>query len=92
MIALLLAAQLSAQALPAPPATQLFDAPSQVRPSEIIRALPKKGVCGGPNAGRLEVSLAQPAALYRKGDRPAHGLKDWAAYPDGQLCLVEAAR
>ncbi|HEX3366138.1 hypothetical protein [Phenylobacterium sp.] len=92
MIALLLAAQLSAQALPAAPAVQLFDAASQTRSSEIIRALPKKGVCGGPNAGRLEVSLAEPAALYRKGDRPAHGLKNWIDYPNGQLCLVEAAR
>ena len=90
MIALLLAVQLSAQALPAAPPAQLFAPPSPIHPSEIIRALPKKAPCGGPNAGRLEASFAQPAALYRKGDRPAHGLKNWIDYPDGQLCLVSA--
>ncbi|HZZ31306.1 MAG TPA: hypothetical protein VFE10_04860 [Phenylobacterium sp.] len=90
MIALLLAAQLSAQ-LPTNPHVQLFDAPPPVRSSELIRTLPSKSACAGA-PGRLEASLAQPAALYRKGDRPAHGLKDWVDYPNGQLCLVEAAK
>ena len=90
MIALLLAAQLSAQ-LPTNPHVQLFDATPPTRSSELIRTLPAKGVCAGA-PGRMEVSLAQPAALYRKGDRPARVFGYWAAYPDGQLCLVEAAK
>jgi hypothetical protein len=90
MIALLLAAQLSAQP-PGNPHVQLFGAPPPVRSSELIRTLPAKGACAGA-PGRMEVSAAQPAALYRKGDRPPHGLKDWVDYPNGQLCLVEAAR
>ncbi len=90
MIALPFAAQLSAQS-PGNPHVQLFDAPPPARASELIRALPAKGACPGA-PGRMEVSAAQPAALYRKGDRPAHGLKDWVDYPNGQLCLVEAGR
>ncbi len=89
MIALLLAAQLSAQA-PINPHVQLFDAPLLKR-SEVIGTLPNKAVCGAA-PGRTEVSVAQPAALYRKGDRPAKGLRRWVDYPDGQLCQVEAAR
>lgn len=89
MIALLLAAQLSA-ALPINPHVQLFDAPPP-RSSELIRTLPAKGACVGA-PGRMEVSLARPAALYRQGDRPAKVFNYWAAYPDGQVCLVEAVR
>jgi len=89
IIALALAAQLSAQA-PVPPEARLFQAPAQ-RSSELIRTLPNKSVCAG-NPGRLEVSAAQPAALYRKGDRPAKGLRDWIDYPQGALCLVETGQ
>ena len=89
MIALFLAAQLSAQPLIGQN-SQLFRAP-QPRSSEIIQALPRKSVCAA-DPGRLEVSLAQPAALYRKGDRPATGRKNWIDYPDGALCLVGGGR
>lgn len=90
MIALLLAAQLSAQAPPTPQ-VQLFKAPIQARTAGVVAALPSKA-CGAP-LGRMEVSLlTQPAALYRQGDRPATGLKKWADYPDGQLCLVDDVR
>jgi len=41
---------------------------------------------------RMEVSLAEPTALYRKGDRPAKGLREWASYPTPQLCLIGGAR
>ncbi|THD57759.1 hypothetical protein [Phenylobacterium sp.] len=91
MIALLLAAQLSAQAPLADPHAQLFDPPSQTRAGDIIRTLPAKSACAGA-AGRMEVSLAQPAALYRHGDRPAKVFGYWAAYPDGHLCLTETGR
>jgi hypothetical protein len=93
MIAMLLAAQIASAALPQglpletiPPPTG-YIAPA--RPGEIIRTLPSKG-CGA-NVGRMEVSLAQPIALYRKGDRPAKGLRNWIDYPNGQLCLVGTA-
>jgi hypothetical protein len=94
MIAMLLAAQIAAAAVPhgmgieAAPPPRGFVTP--MRPDEIIRTLPGKG-CGA-SLGQTEVSFAQPAALYRKGDRPAKGLRDWIDYPNGQLCLVEAAR
>jgi hypothetical protein len=91
MIALLLAAQLSGQAPLADPNVQLFGTPPQGRANEIVRTLPAKGACAA-NPGRMEASLAQPAALYRRGDRPPKVLGYWAAYPDGQLCPVEAPR
>jgi hypothetical protein len=91
MIALLLAAQIAGQASLANPNVQLFGAPPQARADEIIRTLRAKGGCAA-NPGRMEVSLAQPAALYRKGDRPPKMLGYWAAYPDGQLCPAEATR
>jgi hypothetical protein len=89
MLALLLAAQLSAQ-MPPSPQLQLFRSPLQSRAAGVIGALPSKACDATP--GRMEVSLAQPAALYRQGDRPAKGLKKWADYPDGRLCAVEDAR
>jgi hypothetical protein len=86
MIALLLAAQLAA----APPQIQ---AQRPVRSDELIRTLPGKTACVGSPPGHMEVSLpVKPAALYRHGDRPAKGLKNWADYPDGSVCLVEAAK
>jgi len=90
MIALLLAAQLSG-VTPANPNFQVFGAPPQDRSGELIKALPHRVACKG-DLGRTEVSLATPTALYRKGDRPAKGLKNWADYPDGALCAVEAAK
>jgi len=90
MLALVLAAQLSVQMPPTPP-VQLFKAPVQTNAAGVISNLPSKA-CGAP-LGRMEVSLpTQPTALYRQGDRPAKGLKKWADYPDGQVCLVEDAR
>jgi len=93
MIALLLAAQLSATALPKGlvetiPPPRAFTPPG--RPAEFVRPFPRKA-CGA-ELGKLEVSTALPTALYRKGDRPAKGLREWTDYPDGGLCLVEAAR
>jgi hypothetical protein len=90
MIALLLAAQLSAQLSTSH--LELFRsvAPHE-RGSEIVSALPPPKPCGA-SVGRMEVSLAQPAALYRKGDRPAKGMKNWVDYPNGQLCLAESPR
>ena len=94
MIAMLLAAQITAAALPQGvpletiPPPRGFIAPA--RAGDIIRTLSAKA-CGA-DLGRMEVSMAQPTALYRKGDRPAKGLRNWVDYPNGQLCLVEAAR
>lgn len=88
MIALLLAVQLSAQPLVTPRVEA--PAPSGRLPG-FIRTPPSKGLCAG-NPGHLEVSLAEPAALYRRGDRPPKGLRDWVSYPNPRLCLVEASR
>jgi hypothetical protein len=90
MIALLLVVQLSG-VVPANPGVQAVSAPP-ARGSEIIKTLPRKAACKSDPA-RMEVSLAvQPAALYRKGDRPAKGLKNWADYPDATICDVEDAK
>jgi hypothetical protein len=94
MIAMLLAAQITAAAVPhglgieTVPPPRGFITPR--RTDEIVRTLPNKGCAA--IVGQMEVSLAQPTALYRQGDRPAKGLKNWVDYPDGQLCLVEATR
>jgi hypothetical protein len=93
MIALILAAQLSLQPLAQPPVLAP-PPPLGRRSGDLIRTLPNKDLCNA-NPGHLEVSLAQPAqpaALYRRGDRPPNGLRDWVAYPNGQLCLVETPR
>jgi hypothetical protein len=84
MIALLLAAQLSAQTPASPQGHNLLTPRSGV-----ISNLPRKA-CGDPS--RIEALVTQPAALYRKGDRPPRPLLNWADYPDGQVCPVEAAR
>jgi hypothetical protein len=95
MIAMLLAAQITAAALPQGlaletiPLAREYIAPGRAR--DVIRTLPAAKACGA-NLGRVEVSMGQPAALYRKGDRPAKGLRNWVDYPQGQLCLVEAVR
>ena len=93
MIALLLAAQITAAALPQGVPLETIPPPkgyiTPVHPEGFVRSLPDKG-CGAV-IGRMEVSLAQPTALYRKGDRPAKGLRKWADYPQGQFCLVAAA-
>lgn len=95
MIALLLAAQIGAAALPQGLPLETVPPPrgyiTPGRATDIIRTLPATKACGA-DLGRMEVSLAQPTALYRKGDRPAKGLRDWVDYPQGQLCLVEAGR
>jgi hypothetical protein len=88
MIALLLVTQLLG-VVPASPNLQSFVAPP--RSSEIIKLLPHKAACKN-DLGRLEVSLAMPTALYRQGDRPPKGLKNWADYPDGSLCAVGEAK
>ena len=86
MIALLLTAQLMGVA-PANPNIQNFISPAPPRSSEIIKSLPRKVACKGDPA-RMEASLAIPTALYRQGDRPAKGLKNWADYPDAAICEV----
>ena len=98
MIAMLLAAQLSAEIMRGVPADTV--APPRGNAVQTSRPLP--GFPGGlarivpsgncPGAGRMEASLPEPTALYRKGDRPAKGLKYWADYPDPKACLVGGDR
>jgi len=87
MIALLLIAQLGAADIvrAAPPGN--FITPR----TEIVQALPKPGACMGA-VGRLEASLAEPTALYRKGDRPAKGLRKWTDYPQPAFCQIGSGR
>jgi hypothetical protein len=95
MIAILLAAQLSA-ALPqgapldqVPPLNSATVRGALGVGSEIIRTLPAPATC--PGAGRMEASLARPMALYRQGDRPPRIYLKWVDYPDGRLCQAGAA-
>lgn len=88
MIAMLLIAQLSAA--PITPAVQQITPPRTELAASLL-ARPKAHPCIA-NLGRMEISLAEPTALYRKGDRPAKGLKEWASYPEPQLCLIGGAR
>ena len=90
MIALVLASQLLGAA-PANPHMQTFAAPAPLPASELIKTLPRTAVCKN-ELSRMEVSFAQPAALYRHGDRPAKGLKNWVDYPDATMCLVGDAK
>jgi hypothetical protein len=90
MIALLLAAQLVGVAAANPQVQNFAQAPAE-RSGELIRVLPRKAVCKGDPA-QMEVSLAIPTALYRQGDRPPKGLKNWADYPEGVLCAVGEAK
>jgi hypothetical protein len=89
MIAMLLAAQIAAAAAPQPTGPWILPPPkgfiTPLRADDFVR--PPGKVCSG-NIGRMEVSMLQPTALYRKGDRPAKGLKNWVDFPNGQLCLV----
>jgi hypothetical protein len=93
MIALFLAAQLGAATLPsALPLDQAALPRTVVVPrGMIVQPRPAAVACVG-SVGRVEASLAEPAALYRKGDRPAKGLKRWADYPEGAMCLIGASR
>ncbi len=90
MIALLLASQIVG-VVQSNPNLQSFAAPAPPRSSEIIRQLPHRAACKN-DLGRLEVSFGQPIALYRQGDRPAKGLKNWADYPDAAICSVDDAK
>jgi hypothetical protein len=87
MIAMLLAAQLSAEIVRGMPADVIV--PPR---AGLIRIVPGPQPKACANAGRFEASLAEPTALYRKGDRPAVGLRKWADYPEGQRCLIGGAR
>jgi len=89
MIALLLAAQLSAAAPQAQPPAVVPPAKGDFVQLQLQRR--KATNCIG-NIGQMEVSYVQPAAPYRHGDRPARGLRKWADYPEPMLCAVEASR
>lgn len=88
MIALLLAAQLSATAAPASPAVDLPPPAT----GELLQLRPKPKLNCLGNIGRMEVRFIEPAALYRKSDRPAQGLRRWADYPQPMLCAIDTAR
>jgi hypothetical protein len=96
MIAMLLAAQLSAEIVRGMPVDVVPPRdPALVRMAAapgigFVRRLPVAKSC--PGAGRMEASLAEPTALYRHGDRPAVALRKWVDYPDGQFCQVEAVK
>lgn len=97
MIAMLLAAQLSAEivrglpldVVPPPNAALVRMAAAPPLPG-FFRRLPMAKSC--PGAGRLEASFAEPAALYRHGDRPAVTLRRWVDFPDARYCQVEAMK
>lgn len=90
MIAMLLAAQISAATLPqATPLDTVLPPRGYIAPAgALVRNLPAKAC---PGSGRLETSFGSPTALYRRGDRPAKPLLRWVDYPDARHCLAEAA-
>lgn len=87
MIALLLAAQLSAAAPQAQP-------PAVVPPAkgDFVELQRRKATNCIGNIGQMEVSYLKPAALYRHGDRPPQGLRRWADYAEPMLCIVSTGR
>ncbi|HEY2752550.1 hypothetical protein [Phenylobacterium sp.] len=90
MIAMLLAAQLAtgiAHGLPMEASSSPNIAMIAPHKGDLLQPRSRPSNCFG-GAGRMEVSFAEPAALYRKGDRPAHGLRNWVDFPEGSLCLV----
>ena len=95
MIAMLLAAQLSAEIVRGMPADAVAPpnaAAVRAQPFHrggLITALPAPANCLG--AGRMEASFADPAALYRNGDRPPKMYLRWESYPDGRLCRLGGA-
>jgi hypothetical protein len=89
MIALLLAAQLSAMQAPDQTASPTITvAGSLMTRGDIIRQLRPSTPCGP--AGRMEANYREPTALYRQGDRAAKLYLGWRDYPDPRGCLVEA--
>lgn len=93
MIALFLAAQLGAATLPSllPSEPPMLPRSVAAQRGTTLQARPVAAGCVG-SPGRFEASLAEPAALYRKGDRPAKGLKRWVDYPEAAVCLIGAGR
>jgi hypothetical protein len=88
MIAVLLAAQLSAAALGAPAADLLpglAQAPL-IRPN---RSGPPKA-CSGST--RLQTSAAQPMLLFREQDRAAARPRKLAELPPAEICLAGLSR
>lgn len=84
MIAMLLAAQLSAQAL-SPPAN-LFPAPR----GELIQTLRRPAkACSA--SSRLQTSLATPTLLFRDQDRRFARPRLLGELPPAEKCLVEDA-
>jgi hypothetical protein len=94
MIALLLAAQLSAEIGRLTPmdaqTAPRGEAAASSRLTPDGPGLTPRVRSGGhcPMAGQLEASTQEPVALYRKGDRPAKGFRKWTSYPEPQLCLI----
>jgi hypothetical protein len=87
MIAMLLIAQLGAVQIAPPPAARVTPPiDTVVAQDEIIRVIRSAPVKGCAVAGRMEVSFAQPAALYRRGDRPPKLYVNWNDYPEGRFC------
>jgi len=90
MIALLLAAQLSAIQTPADimgarlPPNYIVRLDRVIDPRQLKPATP----CGA--AGRMEARYREPTALYRRGDRPAKVFSRWQDFPEARGCLVEA--
>ena len=93
MIALFLAAQLGAATLPSilPPEQIVLPRIVAASRGTVLQARPVAAGCVG-SPGRVEASVAEPTALYRKGDRPAKGLRRWADYPEASMCLIGAGR
>ncbi|MGH6909815.1 MAG: hypothetical protein ACREE0_18845 [Phenylobacterium sp.] len=93
MIAILLAAQLSAEIERGPPADLVVAAKPAVRESsELIRIrrfrVATAGACSA--ATRLQTSAPTPTLLFRQQDRAAAHARKLKDLPPGELCLAQA--
>jgi len=91
MIAMLLAAQLSAVAAPAAPAAAALPRPVVIGEStELVRMhrFRQAKICSA--ASRLQTSFATPMLLYREQDRARTHFSKLKDLPPAEACLVGA--
>lgn len=92
MIAMLLAAQLSAEIVRGMPADVVLPRKPAVRESaELLRfrqfRLATAGACSG--ASQLQTSTGTPTLLFREQDRAAARARKLQDLPPGELCLAQ---
>ena len=90
MIAMLLAAQISAEVVRGMPADVVLPAPIIVQSGELVRMhrFRQAKICSA--ASRLQTSFATPTLLYREQDRARTHFSKLKDLPPAEACLVGA--